>query len=117
MDYTTYRVKDIPGVVTRKLPRDLVGRDLYGKNIVITHECVTCGYIGPASAFPLDSKAKRRNDNHVRRQCVICHNKYRGKLRPIDNTEPSSTLMMFLNYEIEVKEVEDARRLSMGREV
>ena len=120
------RCIDVPGVFWRKTPRDLVGRNLLGKVIVIVRKCVTCGFEGPASAFPLESKSKRRDDNHVRCQCAPCHNKYRGKVKPgpsvptntldgfiecaeptkdipkvkrIRNKEQSNTVMTFINYE------------------
>ena len=93
-----YRCVDIPGVVTRKIPRDLVARDIFGKNVIVKHKCKTCGFEGPASAFPLESKSKRRNSNHVRVQCAPCHNKYKGKINPFKPVV-TRTIESFLDHE------------------
>jgi hypothetical protein len=82
------------GVVTRKTADDLAVTTIFKNKEVVKILCVTCKQLRLKSEFYLESKSKRKYDNQVRKQCVVCWDKHNGYMGPERNV-PGNTIVMF----------------------
>lgn len=82
------------GVVSRKLADNLVVETIFGTKEVSKAFCVTCNEWKLKSEFYLESKSKRKYVDQVRKQCVICWDKYNGNVKLSSDTV-SNTVLMF----------------------
>jgi hypothetical protein len=65
------------GVVRRKIPSNLVISTFFGQKLN-TKTCECCGETKYISEFYLESSSKRKYADQVRKQCVVCWDKYKG---------------------------------------
>jgi len=82
------------GVVTRKTADDLATTTIFGTKEVVKIRCVTCGELKLKSEFYLESKSKRKYENQVRKQCVVCWDEHKGYMGAPRNTS-GNTIIMF----------------------
>lgn len=82
------------GVVTRKIADDLAVTTIFGNKEIVRIRCVTCNELKLKSEFYLESKNRRKYENQVRKQCVVCWDKHNGYTGPERNFS-GNTIVMF----------------------
>jgi len=67
-----FKLQNVPGIVSRKPPKTLKGKTLFGKEIVLFKNCNTCDIKLPISAFYKETNKRSRYGDATRKQCVTC---------------------------------------------
>jgi len=71
--------QDSVAVLSRKLPRNLTVRTVFGDIEINTKKCNTCDITKPVAAFYLKSKSTRRHPDSIREQCISCWDLNKGR--------------------------------------
>lgn len=71
--------KNSTSIVCRNVAANLQVKTIFGKIATNVKVCVTCKQIKPVAGFYLESSPKKKNENHVRNQCIECWDVYKGK--------------------------------------
>ena len=71
--------KKSTSIVSRNVASNLQVKTIFGKTTTNVKVCVTCKQIKPVAGFYVESSSKKKNEDHVRNQCIKCWDIYKGK--------------------------------------